>query len=317
VNALRQLHATPAFERPKRRPGPGPAPTAPAAPARGSCRASPVTPQQVAVDGRQRQALGGMGVTLGVVQDLLVCRPGRAAAGRASPRRRFRVVATIPWTARREASRAGAGSVPGDDCGITSSPARCGPRQVDDVQPTAALPLRPPGVPAFRGPVRRWSRGPRGWVACGHSQRAGLQPCERALGLGAGVGGEPGASSTAEHLRADVRDERRWTPYEHVGDHPRLDIVPGRPRLRRSARPGSPRSGPRPPVRVPGAHGRAGAEQAVPPCDDLRDRLGGEPVQSGPNTCGVTKAWLCRCMGWNILKWIARGRRWPGLPMRW
>jgi hypothetical protein len=37
-----------------------------------------VTPQQIAVDGRQRHALGGVGAPLGVIQDLLVGPPAGA-----------------------------------------------------------------------------------------------------------------------------------------------------------------------------------------------------------------------------------------------
>ncbi len=165
------------------------------------------------------------------------------------------------------------------------------------------------GVALVGAPAARWA----GWLA-GVVGEAGLQARERPLGLRAGVGGELRTSPTAEHRRPDVRDERPLDAHERLGGHPRLDIVPGRPHLLASARPGRPRSGSRPPAGPWSA--RPAPIRRCRPCEDLRDRLVAKRPERS-SRCGVDEGVAVQVHGLNLRGWIARCRRWPGLPMRW
>jgi hypothetical protein len=150
----------------------------------------------------------------------------------------------------------------------------------------------------------RWSRSPRGWVDCGPRRRGRppaarprAWPASRRRRQGLGPGRPPSTCAR------DVHQVRPLDAHERVGGHPRLDIVPGAPPPRRSARPDSPRRGPQSPVCA--LERTAGAGQAVLPVRGSPRPSRWRDVQSGPARAGVTKAWRCRGTGWNLPGWTA------------
>src|SRR6266511_2548168 len=118
-----------------------------------AARPAAVQPQQVAVDGRQRQALGGVGVALEVVQDLLVGPPSGSLHPGRQPVHHDRL--------------AGCGHLPkpvaqvlegGDEGPVGLAVPQAGQRAEQQVQAVADLglgdPDRPAGAPV-RQPVQR------------------------------------------------------------------------------------------------------------------------------------------------------------------